>query len=879
MRPLLYALFVAPLLAQTPTYQIGPFAGTYQVPQDVAAVSAVFSQPSAVAADSRGNVYIADTENYLIRRLGADGRVTVVAGTGVRASPGSPAAGPQLGRVVAMTLHQDRYLYFSERDRIRRFDLTAARMEGVSTTPIGDAVSLATAPNGDLWFVDAAAGTVRVIEPLGPTRVVVTGVTGGGGIAVDRAGNVYFAETAQENRSRLRRILASDPSSVTTAGALDPMTLPRAMAFDRETLTLYLADTIGHRIGRIDLASRSVGLLAGNSTPGFAGETDRSQVNAPGGITVLPDGALVFADTQNLRIRRLQQTGEISTLAGRVNSAGELVAAVTALVGNPAAVKVDSRGNVLITENSSCVVREVVAGGVISTLLGKTGVCRTMENPSILRDVTFDRPVAAVRDAKGNLFIAEKSGIWAILAKDRNARQIFRGTQVMDIELDRSGNYLYAVVTSLHIVVRININTLVESDELDIEDVAGNNQPGFSGEGGLAYRASLKSPTSIAFDSRGDLLIADAGNERLRRVTIANNAILTVAIVPGIQTVGADREGFIYVGYANRVARLDTSGPVVIAGAEAFGVGAESGNPLDARFTEIRSMATMADRSLLIADYQTHRVRRIQVSVPVTPPSGGGGGGGGGGGVANRPRILRTVTASNFGGSANLAAGSWIEIYGENLAPASRQWSEADFQNNIAPVGLTGVRVVVNDRLCFLQLVSPTQINAILPSDLNLGEVGLYVDNAGVRSDLVTVRVNLRAPALLAPPSFRLGERQYVAAQFVDGAFAGPPNLVPGATFRAARAGERLVLFGIGFGETSPPVLAGQITPGVAALPALNLLLGGKPVALDYGGLAVGYVGLFQFNIVVPDGLSGDLPLTGSSDGTPIVQGLALRVE
>ena len=887
-------LALAPLLAQTqlPTYRIAPLAGTYTVPNNTTSGDAYFSQPASVVADAGGSIYIADTENFFIRRLGTDFRVTVVAGTGVLASPQN-AAGPQLGRVNALALYQGRLLYFGEQTRIRRLDLSSGRIDLVALTNV---VSMTVDQSGTLYYVDGES--VRAINPAsGASRVVIAGLTNAGGITSDRPGNIFYTDNGPDGKARLRRILASDQSGVTTVASIDPLVSPRAMSISADGNVVFFADPASHRIARMDLVARILSIMAGDGTAGFSGENDRSRISGPSGVTVMPDASVVFADTQNLRIRRIALSAEVATLTGGWNSMGEQANAATALVGNPNA-KVDrGTGGLLIAENNSCAIRGVTPGGVITTVAGRIGVCLAMPpRLTTLRDVTFNRPVAATRDAKGNLFVADSTGVWAILAQDRNARPVYAGTDVADLTLDAAGQWLYVVLTRQHLVVRISIPLIESGGEIDLEQVAGNTRAGFSGEGGLGFRAMLDRPTAVAIDGKGDLLIVDFGNSRLRRVTVANGAILTVAVVPGALTVAADKD-YIYVGYSNRIARLDATGPTIIAGTNEFGLGVESGDPLQARFTDIAGMTTLADRSLIVSDYRNHRVRRIVVAIPDPPSTGGGTGGGGtggggtggggtgggstgGGASLGPPRITRVIGASSFGGLTAVAPGSWIEIYGENFATASRQWAAADFVNDAAPTTLGNVKVVVGDRLAFLQLVSPTQINGIIPDDLNVGnDFTIYVDVNGTRSPVATIRIDSRAPAFLAPSSFRQGDRQYAVAQFPDGVYAGPADLIPGAAFRPAKAGDRLVMFGVGFGQTTPRLPIGVIVKEATALPNVNLTLGGEKVTVDYAGLAGGFVGLYQFNIVVPATVPGDVALTGSIDGVPLRQGLALRVE
>jgi uncharacterized protein (TIGR03437 family) len=106
-------------------------------------------------------------------------------------------------------------------------------------------------------------------------------------------------------------------------------------------------------------------------------------------------------------------------------------------------------------------------------------------------------------------------------------------------------------------------------------------------------------------------------------------------------------------------------------------------------------------------------------------------------------------------------------------------------------------------------------------------------------------------------------------AQFSDGGYVAPAGSLVGLTSRPAKAGDVITIYGVAFGSVSPDVPAGQVTPGENMLRApVQFFFGGVPASLEYRGLAPGSVGLYQFNIVVPNAASGDaVPLTFQLDG------------
>jgi uncharacterized protein (TIGR03437 family) len=187
--------------------------------------------------------------------------------------------------------------------------------------------------------------------------------------------------------------------------------------------------------------------------------------------------------------------------------------------------------------------------------------------------------------------------------------------------------------------------------------------------------------------------------------------------------------------------------------------------------------------------------------------------------------------------------------------------------------------VLVNGNPAFVQLVSPGQINAQVPDGISGGAATVVVKNSNGSSVAATVSSAVRAPALLAAPAFRSGNRQYVVALFPDNTtFVGPPGLVPGAAFQPAQAGDHIVLYGVGFGSTIPVIPAGQIAGQTNSLPNVVVKLGDVAATVEYAGLAVGSVGLYQFNIVVPTGVTGDAQLTVAVDGVSLTQALYLTL-
>ena len=235
------------------------------------------------------------------------------------------------------------------------------------------------------------------------------------------------------------------------------------------------------------------------------------------------------------------------------------------------------------------------------------------------------------------------------------------------------------------------------------------------------------------------------------------------------------------------------------------------------------------------------------------------------------------VTASAFGAYADIAAGTWIEIYGTNLSGTTRGWGGSDFTNNgqNAPVSLDGVKVTVGGQAAFVAYVSPGQVNVLVPSNAAIGPSQLTLTNTLGTSAPYSIMIKPTAPGLLAPATLLIGGKQYAGGLTPDGkAFAGVPA-------NPAKPGDTLIVYGIGFGPVAPAINAGTIASGLTSLMTKpQFLFGSTPAELSYFGLTPGLTGLYQFNVVVPTVATNTaLPLTINLGGVAGAQTLFVAVQ
>lgn len=238
-------------------------------------------------------------------------------------------------------------------------------------------------------------------------------------------------------------------------------------------------------------------------------------------------------------------------------------------------------------------------------------------------------------------------------------------------------------------------------------------------------------------------------------------------------------------------------------------------------------------------------------------------------GPAPAPAISQggIITAAQFGASTTVSPGNWIEIYGTNLASSQADWG-GQFTGAVAPTTVNGVRVLVGGVPAAISFVSPGQINAQVPASDATGPVTLRVETPGGNSER-PVTMARTSPGLFAPANFRVNDRQFVGFVRADGSVT-----------RTVRPGESVLMFGIGFGPTNPAVMPGMITAANSPLAtAMTVRFGDAPATVGFAGLPGGFVGLYQFNLTVPMGVTGDVRLNVDLGGTPIAQTLWANVQ
>ena len=235
--------------------------------------------------------------------------------------------------------------------------------------------------------------------------------------------------------------------------------------------------------------------------------------------------------------------------------------------------------------------------------------------------------------------------------------------------------------------------------------------------------------------------------------------------------------------------------------------------------------------------------------------------------------ITGVVNGASFG--AGFASATWVSIFGTNLSASTQIWGASDFVNGALPASLDQVSVSIDGKPAYVEYISATQINVLAPDDATTGNVQIQVTAAGQTSNSFTAQKQPYAPAF-----FTFDNGKYVAAEHSDYSLLGASGLIAGVTTTPAQPGEVVLLYGTGFGPTSPATPTDQLVTAEASLPAnsVQISIGGVAAAVQFAGLTGS--GLYQFNVTVPSSLpSGDAPVLATIGGLSTQSAVSITIQ
>ncbi|HTP29919.1 MAG TPA: hypothetical protein VMK12_30215 [Anaeromyxobacteraceae bacterium] len=559
--------------------------------------AARFDKPFSVAADGSGNVYVADTGNSTVRKISPSGVVSTLAGrAGSRGSADGPGAKAQFNGLFGVAADRVGSVWVADTDNniVRKISPS-----GVVSTIAGSYSGSADGPGsyarfhaptgvavdsaGNLYLADAENNTVRKIAPSGVVSTVAgtadqTGSADGSsaaarfddphGVTVDEAGNLYLADT---QNNTIRKIAPSGMVSTLAGtamergyadgpGAAARFNGPKGLAVDGSG-NIYVADTLNSTIRKVTPSGVAITLagIAGQGG-GADGRGSAARFNGPEGVAVDGSGNIYVADTANSTIRKITPSGVVSTVAGVALERGSADGRGSAARFNgPEGVAVDRSGNIYVADTANSTVRKITPSGVVSTFAGAPLARGSVDGP--VAAARFDGPESVAIDRSGNIYVSEWwNNTIRLITPGGVVRTLVGGTRgrfgncfgplpaslvvPYGLAVDQVTGTLYVTVNSGVLVVS---SLTIKEGNGDAVIVPPRGQQLFTASGGSDVGAwSLSTNNSGGSITRGGLYTAGAvAGTDTATVTDSQgaHAAIAVTVAPRLAITTDSREG------------------------------------------------------------------------------------------------------------------------------------------------------------------------------------------------------------------------------------------------------------------------------------------------------------------------------------------------
>jgi uncharacterized protein (TIGR03437 family) len=342
---------------------------------------------------------------------------------------------------------------------------------------------------------------------------------------------------------------SGDGGQATSAALSDP----RGVITDPAG-NVYFCDRGNNAVRKIDL-SGIITTVAGTGAAGYNGDNiqgTQARLNSPWRVTIDPAGNLYIADSGNNRIRKLAPNGIITTVAGtgKTGYTGDGGAATSATMNFPEQAELDAFGNLYIADSGNNVVRKIGSNGIITTVAGNGfGAVEDNNNDELggysgdggpATKAELNGPVSLAVDPSGNLWISDQG--------NNVVRYVDAATGLISTVAGIHNRYSYtgdggpaskATFATLAGIARDAAGNIYVTDDGNdvlrvilpdgtIQTVAGDGDPGFSGDGGPATGAELNSLRQVAVGTFGDIYISDTFNYRIRKLTPSATTLGTI---------------------------------------------------------------------------------------------------------------------------------------------------------------------------------------------------------------------------------------------------------------------------------------------------------------------------------------------------------------
>lgn len=565
--------------------------------EDGSGNAARFYAPYSVAMDSSGNVYVADTQNQAIRKITSSGIVTTLAGGASYGSADGTGSAAQFLNPKGVAVDTAGNVYVADTGNYTIRKITPAGVvttlagsagdfgstdgtgnEARFTTPCGVAVD----GPGNVYVADTDNATIRKVTPAGVVTTLAGSVnvygsvdgTGSAanfyfptGLAVDGSGNVYVADS---NNHTIRKVSAlgevttfagsaGSSGSVNGTGVAALFNTPTGVALDGAG-NIYVADSNNHAIRKISSAGVVTTIAGIASSSGSSDGTGSAALfNQPTGITVDIAGIVYAADSSNHNIRKITSDGVVTTFAGTTVVGGNGSTDGTgseARFYNPRGIAVDNSGNVFVADSENCTIRKITPAGVVTTLAGMAGNAGSTDGTGSA--ARFLYPDALTVDGAGNVYVADtgnntirkitSAGVVTTLAgsaglsgSTNGSGNAARFNYPLGITVDEAG-IVYVADSSNHMIRKITPEGVVTTF--------------FDGESSII----LYFPMSVAVDGANNVFVADAGHYAVQKITQAG--VITLVAGSGDRFVFGSDDG---TGSAARFGTQYSKGPLGLA--------------------------------------------------------------------------------------------------------------------------------------------------------------------------------------------------------------------------------------------------------------------------------------------------------------------------
>jgi len=653
----------------------------------LSATSAPLGSIRSVAIDRAGNVYGGDCGNSFIFKVTTAGAFSILAGNGIGGfSVDGVAAGSRLICPSYLILDPAGDLLFVDAsERIRKLTrdgrlVTVAGGRGASGDT-GPALQAAIEPTGlavdaagNIYYSENSKDRVRKVTPDGVIHnfagTGLRGFSGDGGLALNARvsmpkglaaaadGTVYIADS---NNNRIRAV-TPDGKIQTFAGSGQPgsdgdrgpatearLNSPTIVAAEGSGSVLIMENYSIRRVTPSGIISTLVEFKPGFS--GDGGQLSGAAFRSIGGLASDSSGSLFIADDGNARIRMVDPTGIVRTIAGNGNwrRTSDISNPRTAWLNEPRSFALSPAGLVTFTDNfDGGTIRQLSSNGQLIRL---AGALEGTGDPSRARERYLGGPGRMVFDQNGNIFFTAGCGVVKIFPDGRVVNIIggqgcgFTGDNRPASEAMVDSPAGIAVNAAGEIFISDAGNHRIRKIGTDgvIRTIAGVDNAGFSGDGAPALMAALREPADLLFDHDGNLIFSDRGNNRVRQIS-PNGVISTRA--------GNGRAAFSGDGGAATQASLNYP----------------------------NGLALGDDGALYIADTQNYRIRIVSAGGMIRTVAGNGVYGFGGDGGAASNAMLQTPFGVAVDGRGNIYI---ADTYNYRVRVVSRAPSTFDLSDTV----------------------------------------------------------------------------------------------------------------------------------------------------------------------------------------------------